>query len=73
MERELDSNLKFYQYGYELNSTRGRKTIQTSVTISNSKLYILNTEVKCEKESCSDFQDTIGLMRSVLDSFEVQA
>lgn len=69
--RVSGNGVTFYEYGYELDSTRGRKRIQTSVTISNSKLYILNINVKCDKESCAAFEDTIGGLRSIMKSFSV--
>eukprot|EP00877_Chromochloris_zofingiensis_P011497 jgi/Chrzof1/6600/Cz19g02070.t1_PPD2[v5.2] len=39
-----------YDYEYELDSTRGLKHIVNTVTITGSRLYILNGTVKCEKE-----------------------
>ncbi len=44
-----DSNALLYDFEYELDSTRGRKRILNSVTIYDSKLFILNAAYKCEK------------------------
>ncbi|GBF90784.1 psbP domain-containing protein, chloroplastic-like [Raphidocelis subcapitata] len=41
-----------YDYEYELSSTRGRKRIVNTVSITGSKLYILNGQFKCAKEAC---------------------
>lgn len=46
--------------------------MQTCVTINNSKLYIANAAVKCDKESCEGFGATISTLRSVIASFDVQ-
>jgi hypothetical protein len=70
-ERSSASGALLFDYGYELDSTRGRKAVQTSVTIKNSKLYILNANVKCNKESCEDFTSEIALLGEVLTSFDV--
>ena len=70
-ERSSSSGTLFFDYSYELDSTRGRKSVQTSVTIKNSKLYILNASVKCSKESCEDFTSTIALLSDALNSFDV--
>jgi len=69
--REAGNGVTFYEYDYELDSTRGRKRIQTSVTIHNSRLYILNISVKCDKESCGAFEPTITALGAVLRSFAV--
>lgn len=63
-----------YDYEYELDSTRGLKHIVNTVTITGSRLYILNGTVKCEKEGCG--QDTLGsiqLVRDVASSFDAGA
>mmetsp|Transcript_4517 Transcript_4517/g.12607 ORF Transcript_4517/g.12607 Transcript_4517/m.12607 type:complete len:271 (+) Transcript_4517:89-901(+) len=65
------SGVVYYEYGYELNSTRGRKNVQTSVTIQDSVLYIINATVKCSKETCNGFEDTIAALREVTSSFAV--
>ncbi|KAF5833333.1 hypothetical protein DUNSADRAFT_10413 [Dunaliella salina] len=43
------SGATLYDYEYDLNSTRGRKRILNTVTIYNSKLFILNGNLKCDK------------------------
>lgn len=49
----IPGSLKFYDFVYELNSTRGRKRIASTVTIANKKLYIANANIPCGKvESC---------------------
>jgi len=72
-ERTSPAGAIFYEYGYELDSTRGRKLVQTSVTIENSKLYILNATVKCEKDGCDGFEETISKLRETAGSFEVSS
>lgn len=51
-ERDVGDVL-FYDFLYELESTRGRKLTNSTVAIVNSKLYIVNGTVACGKESCS--------------------
>ncbi|KAG2501632.1 hypothetical protein HYH03_000137 [Edaphochlamys debaryana] len=64
-----------YEYEYELDSTRGRKRILNTVTIFNSKLYILNAAFKCEKDSCggAEVQAGVALLRKVAGTFDVLA
>ncbi|KIZ05320.1 PsbP-like protein [Monoraphidium neglectum] len=62
-----------YDYEYELSSTRGRKRIVNTVSITGSKLYILNGQFKCEKDGCGDdgaTQDAIETLRGVAASFD---
>lgn len=61
-----------YTYEYELNSTRGRKRVINTVTIYQSKLYILNAAYKCDKEACSAAaEEPLAQLRTVARSFDV--
>lgn len=61
-----------YDFEYELSSTRGRKRILNTVTIYDSKLFIVNANAKCGKEACSEENEaTVALLRSVARSFDV--
>ena len=71
LTRGGDGGVVYYEYGYELNSTRGRKNVQTAVTIVGSVLYIVNAAVKCDKETCSGFEDAIATLQQVIRSFGV--
>ncbi|GAX74401.1 hypothetical protein CEUSTIGMA_g1849.t1 [Chlamydomonas eustigma] len=65
----------FYEYQYDLDSTRGRKIIFNTVTIFRSNLYILNAAFKCDKDdaSCngSRAMSTTALLRDLSSSFDV--
>ncbi|GIL52722.1 hypothetical protein Vafri_8513 [Volvox africanus] len=68
------SGATLYEYEYELDSTRGRKRILNTVTIFNSRLYILNATYKCEKEGCSGGAESgVQLLRQVAATFDVTA
>ncbi|KAG2453834.1 hypothetical protein HYH02_002041 [Chlamydomonas schloesseri] len=72
-ERQGAGGAKLYEYEYELDSTRGRKRILNTVTIFNSRLYILNAAFKCEKDACG--QESLAgvqLLRQVAATFDVQ-
>ena len=72
-KRTLSTGSVLYDYEYELNSTRGRKRIINSVSINNSKLYILNGQVKCGKEVCLDDElEVVSVLRNVAKSFVVE-
>ncbi|KAG1671149.1 hypothetical protein FOA52_005403 [Chlamydomonas sp. UWO 241] len=64
-----------YVYEYDLDSTRGRKRILNTVTITGSRLYILNAMYKCEKddEACNSeaVVATVARLRGLASSFEV--
>lgn len=62
-----------YDFQYELESTRGRKRILSSVTIAGGKLYILNATAACSKESCGEVEGAVGVLRGVARSFAVAA
>lgn len=70
--RTLASGVLLYDYEYELSSTRGRKRVLNSVTISQSKLYIFNGQLKCGKESCSSEDlELVAEMRRIAASFYI--
>lgn len=65
------SGVTVYDYEYELDSTRGRKRILSTVAIANRKLYIVNGTAKCDGEVCSGAAaDAAALMRRAADSFD---
>lgn len=73
------SGALLYCYEYELDSTRGLKRILNTVTIYDSRLYILNGSCKCEKKGeggqggcdAGEGPATLALLRAVADTFEV--
>lgn len=69
--RSIDG-VSFYDYEYLIDSTRGKKRIFNTVTITGSKLYILNGVIKCEKgdEACSGPTD---LLMKIAESLRVKA
>lgn len=60
-----------YDFVYELNSTRGRKLVASTVTIVNSKLYIVNGTLPCSKESCEGASGKADLLKRVTQSLKV--
>lgn len=61
-----------YEYEYELESTRGRKRILNTVTIFNSRLYILNGAYKCDKEGCTpEALGSVQRLRDIAATFDV--
>ena len=61
-----------YEYEYELSSTRGRKRILNVVCISDSRLFIVNGQVKCNKDACGiDDEPGIQTLRQCVDTFQV--
>ncbi|KAK9828676.1 hypothetical protein WJX72_001487 [[Myrmecia] bisecta] len=52
--RQSASGLLLYDFEYELDSTRGRKRILSTVAVVNKKLYILNGNYKCEESVCRE-------------------
>jgi PsbP len=70
--RDVKEGTKLFEIEYELNSTRGRKRIVNAVTIASSKLYIVNAQHKCLKESCS-IRDEIAIqaLRDSVATFEL--
>jgi PsbP len=65
------SGVTIYDYEYELNSTRGRKLILSSVSVSNGKLYIVNGTAKCGADGCGSVEAAAGTMRAMARSFDV--
>lgn len=51
-QRSATSNNLAYDFVYELESTRGRKRIITTVMIVHGKLFIANGMVPCGREGC---------------------
>jgi hypothetical protein len=64
-----------YVYEYDLDSTRGRKRILNTVTITGSRLYILNAMYKCEKddEACNSEAAvaSVAKLRGLAASFQL--
>ncbi|KAF6253045.1 PsbP-domain-containing protein [Scenedesmus sp. NREL 46B-D3] len=73
--RTGDGGALLYDYEYSLDSTRGLKRILNTVTITGSKLYILNANFKCDKDAgCGPEQGgTVALLRQVAASFDAGA
>jgi len=67
MQRDT-GNGAAYDFLYELDSTRGRSTIAASVTIVNSKLYIVNGTVPCWERDCNDLSAANPLFKMVIAS-----
>ena len=61
-----------YDIEYELDSTRGRKRILSTVGIAQKKLFIVNGNVKCAASECteSDSKD-IAVLRNVASTFDI--
>ena len=60
-----------YDIEYELDSTRGRKRILSTVGIAKKKLYIVNGNMKCDASGCSEGSGDIALLRQVASTFDV--
>ena len=60
-----------YAYEYELESTRGRKRILSSVAIARRRLFILNATQACDKGSCAGAEGGLEVLRAVAGSFTV--
>lgn len=70
--RGAASGVTVYDYEYELDSTRGRKRILSTVAIVNRKLYIVNGTAKCDGDSCGGAAaEAAALMARAADSFDV--
>lgn len=67
----LNSGVLAYNFEYELESTRGRKRLLSTVAIADRKLYIVNGVIKCARDSCSKNEEQIDLMRSIVHTFLV--
>ncbi|KAL4857785.1 PsbP domain-containing protein 2 [Chlorella vulgaris] len=68
-----ESGVPVYDFEYELESTRGRKRILSTVTIAGRKLYISNGNISCGKETCSTVEQALPLVRRVTQSLAVGA
>ena len=72
--RQGTAGATLYAYEYNLDSTRGQKRILNTVTITGSKLYILNAQYKCAKEGpCEggpEADGVLGVLRQVAGSFD---
>jgi hypothetical protein len=62
-----------YDFEYELNSTRGRKRIFSTVTVSSGgQLIIVNGNYKCPfKETCDPDNDTVDAVRRATQSLQL--
>lgn len=65
------SGTLMYDLEYELDSTRGRKRILSTVAVKNKKLYIVNGTYKCGEELCNDAGPTVKVMQAMLNSFDL--
>eukprot|EP00887_Chlorella_sp_A99_P004299 scaffold15.g4299.t1 len=61
-----------YDYEYELESTRGRKRILSTVAVADAKLYIANGSITCDKETCAAQEGGTALLRAAVQSLAVQ-
>ncbi|KAL4519929.1 hypothetical protein Ndes2526B_g01515 [Nannochloris sp. 'desiccata'] len=73
-QRETPLASAVYDFVYEVDSTRGRKQIVNCVAIVRSKLYILNGNVSCGKETaCGEEQvATVELMKHAAESLKIE-
>ncbi|KAL4423069.1 hypothetical protein ABPG77_005874 [Micractinium sp. CCAP 211/92] len=62
-----------YDFEYELESTRGRKRILSTVAIAGRKLYIANGAVSCGKAAtCEAAEAVLPLVRATTQSLAVR-
>lgn len=69
--RKGKSGTLIYDIEYELDSTRGRKRILSTVGIAKKKLFIVNGNIKCDATGCSADDRDILLLRQVASTFDV--
>ena len=69
--RRGKSGTLIYDIEYELNSTRGRKRILSTVGIANKKLFIVNGNFKCSANGCSEQDTSVATLRQVASTFDV--
>jgi len=70
--RKGKSGTLIYDIEYELDSTRGRKRILSSVGIAQKKLFIVNGNLKCDASGCTDSDGKdIAVLRQVASTFDV--
>lgn len=71
-EERSTNGIVYYDFEYETNTTRGKKIIICTVTIVNSKLWILNGTIPCKADSsCDRGSKFIDLIRQSALSFQV--
>lgn len=70
--RKGKSGTLIYDIEYELDSTRGRKRILSTVGIAQKKLFIVNGNLKCEGAGCTETDKRgIDLLRNIASTFDV--
>ena len=60
-----------YDIEYELDSTRGRKRILSTVAIAQKKLFIVNGNMKCDPAGCNEDSTDLAVLRQVAGTFDV--
>lgn len=71
--RKGKSGTLIYDIEYELDSTRGRKRILSTVGIAQKKLFIVNGNMKCDSVKCNEDSMELALLRQVASTFDVVA
>ena len=70
--RRGKSGTLIYDIEYELDSTRGRKRILSSVGIAQKKLFIVNGNLKCDASGCTETDSKdIAVLRQIASTFDV--
>lgn len=69
--RKGKSGTLIYDIEYELDSTRGRKRILSTVGIAQKKLFIVNGNMKCDTAGCNEDSTELALLRQVAGTFDV--
>lgn len=69
--RKGKSGTLIYDIEYELDSTRGRKRILSTVGIAQKKLFIVNGNMKCDAAGCSESSTDLALLRQAAGTFDV--
>lgn len=69
--RRGKSGTLIYDIEYELDSTRGRKRILSTVGIAQKKLFIVNGNIKCDASGCNEGSSEIATLRQVASTFDV--
>lgn len=70
--REQDNGVQLYEFEYQLDSTRGLKRILNVVTITSSRLFIVNAQHKCDKGACTEAdEDRVRTLQKIASSFRV--
>lgn len=65
------SGTLIYDIEYELNSTRGRKRILSTVGIANKKLFIVNGNFKCSPDGCNGQDANVTMLRQIASTFDI--